>query len=61
MLEIEKRARKIYSYKEDYNIPIQKLCEKLGMHHEGLFIEFVSFVNNENGNPICENTYQYAF
>ena len=41
-------------------MPSQKLCEKLGMRCEGLFREFVSFVNDEDGNPIYENTYQYA-
>ena len=56
----EKGARRIYAYTEDYNTPSQKLCEKLGMRREGLFKEFVSFVNDENGNPIYENTYQYA-
>ena len=56
----EKGARRIYAYTEDYNIPSQKLCEKLGMRREGLFREFVSFVNDENGNPIYENTYEYA-
>ena len=30
------------------------------MRRECLFKEFVSFVNDENGNPIYENTYQYA-
>ena len=38
----------------------QKLCEKLGMRREGLFMGFVSFVKDEDGNPIYENTYQYA-
>ena len=38
----------------------QKLCEKLGMRREGLFCEFVTFVNDEKGDPIYENTYQYA-
>ena len=56
----QKGARRIYAYTEDYNIPSQKLCEKLGMRCEGLFYEFISFVNDENGNPIYENTYQYA-
>lgn len=55
-----KGARGIYAYTEDYNIPSQKLCEKLGMRREGMFIEFVSFVNDEDGNPIYENTIQYA-
>ena len=56
----EKGARRIYAYPEDYNVASQKLCEKLGMRREGLFMEFVSFVNDENGKPIYENTYQYA-
>ena len=56
----EKGARRIYAYTEDYNVPSQKLCEKLGMRREGTFMEFVSFVNDENGAPIYENTMQYA-
>ena len=56
----QKNARRIYAYTEDYNLSSQKLCEKLGMRREGLFIEFVSFVDDENGNPIYENTMQYA-
>lgn len=56
----EKGARRIYAYTEDYNLSSQKLCEKLGMRREGMFKEFVSFVNDENGNPIYENTIQYA-
>ena len=55
-----KGARRLYAYTEDYNIASQKLCEKLGMRREGLFMEFISFVNDENGDPIYENTYQYA-
>ncbi|MDO5305754.1 MAG: GNAT family protein, partial [bacterium] len=53
-------ARRIYIYTEDYNIACQKLSEKLGMRQEGLFKEFVSFVNGPDGKPIYENTYQYA-
>jgi len=53
-------ARRVYMYTEDYNIACQKLCEKLGARQEGLFKEFVSFIDDENGNPIYENTYQYA-
>ena len=59
-LFLEKGARRIYAYTEDYNISSQKLCEKLGMRREGIFMEFVSFVNDEKGNPIYENTIQYA-
>ena len=55
-----KNARRIYAYTEDYNIASQNLCIKLGMRQEGLFKEFVTFVNDENGNPIYENTMQWA-
>jgi RimJ/RimL family protein N-acetyltransferase len=44
-------ARRIYAYAEDDNIPSQKLCERLGMRKEGLFMEFISFVNNPDGTP----------
>lgn len=56
----EKGARRIYAYTEDYNLPSQHLCERLGMRREGLFLEFVSFVNEPDGTPRYENTYQYA-
>ena len=56
----QKGARRIYAFTEENNIGSQKLCEKLGMRREGLFKEYVSFVNNEDGTPIYENTYQYA-
>jgi RimJ/RimL family protein N-acetyltransferase len=56
----EKSARRIYAYTEDYNISSQHLCEKLGMRREGLFKEFISFVNNPDGSPRYENTIQYA-
>ena len=59
-LFFQKGARRIYAYTEDYNLSSQHLCEKLGMRREGLFREFVSFVNDADGNPIYENTYQYA-
>lgn len=55
-----KGARRIYAYTEDNNLPSQRLCERLGMRQEGLFREFVSFVNDADGNPIYENTMQYA-
>ncbi len=56
----EKGARRIYAYTEDDNLPSQHLCEKLGMRREGLFREFVTFVNNPDGTPLYENTLQYA-
>ena len=30
------------------------------MRREGFYLEFISFVNDENGKPIYENTYEYA-
>ena len=59
-LFLKKGARRIYTYTEDYNLSSQHLCEKLGMRREGLFMEFVSFVNNPDGTPRYENTVQYA-
>ena len=53
-------VRRVYLYTEDYNLSCQKLSEKLGMRREGLFMEFVSFVNDASGSPVFENTYQYA-
>ena len=34
--------------------------EKLGFRREGLYKEFVSFVNDDHGYPIYENTYELA-
>ena len=59
-LFLEKGARRIYAYTENYNLSCQRLCEKLGMRREGLFMEFVSFVKNPDGTPRYENTMQYA-
>lgn len=56
----KKGARRIFAYTEDYNLSSQRLCEKLGMRREGLFKEFVSFVNNPDGSPLYENTFLYA-
>ncbi len=56
----DKGARRIYAYTEDNNLPSQHLCERLGMRREGLFMEFVSFVQNPDGTPLYENTLQYA-
>lgn len=56
----ELNSRRIYAYVEDYNLSSQKLCKKLGMRQEGLFKEFISFVNNPDGTPHYENTMQFA-
>ena len=55
-----KGARRIYAYTEDYNLASQRLCEKLGMCREGVFLEFISFVTQPDGSPRYENTVQYA-
>lgn len=55
-----KGARRLYAYVEDHNTSSQRLCESLGMRREGLFVEFVSFKNDDAGNPVYENTMQYA-
>lgn len=59
-LFMEQGIRRLYAYVEDDNFRSQKLCEKLRMRREGLFLEFISFVKNEDGTPKYENTYQYA-
>lgn len=53
-------TRRIYAYVEEDNLPSQRLCDRLGMRREGLFLEFISFINNPDGSPRYENTYQYA-
>ncbi len=55
-----KGVRRIFAYVDDYNARSQHLCEKLGMRREGLFTEYVSFVRDAGGNPVYENTLQYA-
>ncbi len=52
--------RRIYAYAEENNLKSQKLCKKLGMRKEGEFKEFISFINNPDGTPHYENTWQYA-
>jgi len=54
-----KSARRLYVYIEDDNKSSQKLAERLGMRKEGLFLEFISFID-VYGEPKYENTYQYA-
>ena len=56
----ELHGRRLFAYVEDYNIASQNLCLRLGMRKEGEFKEYVSFANDDNGNPIYENTWQYA-
>ena len=53
-------VRRIFTYVDGYNARSRHLCEKLGMRREGLFTEFVSFVDDADGNPVYENTLLYA-
>ena len=55
-----KNARRIYAYVEENNIRSKKLCERLGMRHEGLLLDFISFTKDINGISIYENTFIYA-
>ncbi len=56
----EMGIRRLYAYTDEENLRSQKLCRKLGMRQEGLFKEFMSFVNNPDGTPFYENTFQFA-
>lgn len=56
----QRAARRLYAYVEDTNTSSQRLCERLGMRQEGVFKEFVSFRNDDDGAPVYENTMQYA-
>jgi [ribosomal protein S5]-alanine N-acetyltransferase len=55
-----RNARRLYAYVEVQNVRSRRLCERLGMRPEGLFLEFISFGADANGNPIYEDTMQYA-
>ena len=56
----EKGARRVYAQTADFNTASRRLCEKLGMRLEGLFPEYVSFVKGADGEPVYEDTVQYA-
>lgn len=56
----QKSTRRIYCYVEEDNLRSQNLCKRLGMRPEGTFIEYISFIKNENGTPKYENTMQFA-
>ena len=55
-----KGARRIFAYVEEDNLPSRRLCERLGMRQEARFEEFISFVKDEQGRPVYENTLVYA-
>ena len=53
-------SMKLHSMDEAKAEMKKRLGEKLGVRREGLFLEFISFVNNPDGTPRYENTVQYA-
>lgn len=53
-------ARRIYGFVEDDNLRSKRLCERLGMRHEGCMKEFISFVCHPDGAPRYEDTCIYA-
>ena len=53
-------SMKLHSMDEAKAEMKKRLGEKLGMRREGMFLEFISFVNNPDGTPRYENTVQYA-
>lgn len=55
-----RNARRLYAYVDEGNAASERLCERLGMRQEGVFREYVSFVNDAHGKPVFENTKQYA-
>ncbi|TXN04918.1 GNAT family N-acetyltransferase [Methylobacterium sp. WL64] len=55
-----RNARRLYAYVDEGNVASERLCESLGMRPEGLFKEYISFVDDERGQPVFENTKQYA-
>ncbi len=56
----EKGARRIYAHVAEDNHPSRRLCERLGMRREGLFLEYATFATSPDGTPLCENTLLYA-
>ena len=59
-LFMQKGVRRIFTYLDGYNARSQHLCEKLGLRCEAQFLEFVSFIKDAEGNPVYEDTFQYA-
>lgn len=53
-------ARRLYAYVEENNARSWRLCEKLDMRREGVFVEFISFRTDDKGEAVYENTFQYA-
>lgn len=58
-LFVNRSARRLYAWVEDYNQASRKLCSRLNMRPEGCFREFVSFVT-EGGKERYDDTWVYA-
>lgn len=55
-----RQARRLYAYVEVDNLASARLCARMGMRREGVFREFVSFTTDARGEPIYEDTQQFA-
>ncbi len=53
-------TRRIYAETCPQNTASFSLMEKLGMRREALFIQNISFYNDDKGNPVYLDTYEYA-
>lgn len=56
----EKHARRLYAYVEVDNLASARLCDRMGMRREGVFREFISFTSDAQGQPVYEDTQQFA-
>lgn len=59
-LFFDRDARRIYAYVAVTNQRSRTLCERLGMRMEGVFREFITFTDDPAGNPVYEDTMQFA-
>ena len=59
VLSERQRLAIVRSVAADEQLKARK-AKEITMRREGLFLEFISFVNNPDGTPRYENTYQYA-
>jgi RimJ/RimL family protein N-acetyltransferase len=53
-------TRRITAHCDPQNMPSWKLLERVGMRREGHLLQNVFFFNDEEGNPIWKDTYEYA-
>ena len=53
-------ARRVVALCDPKNEPSWKLLERMGMRREGHFLQNVYFFEDENGEPLWKDTFQYA-